>query len=317
MREVFLGEYIRQRRLDLGLTQAQLCEGICEPMTISRLENGKQTPSRNHINALLERLGLPADRYFALLSTQEQEIDALQKEIVSCNVQFQNALEEAEKKEFQLRAYEKIRALEKVADADDRIIKQFILRSQVLLGKENGGQYSPDEKLDMLSAAIRLTVPRFDLENIGNCLYSLDEVKVINQIAGIYSNKGQPRKAVEILAQLFKYIQTHYQNVLQSAGHLPLVTYNYSLTLYQCKRYEEAIEIAELGRQSCIKFGHYQFLAGLLHIMALCHYRAENNIMSSQLFHQSYYLYQAMGDEQGVSVLQEDAKKYCNIEFIS
>ena len=68
MKNVFLGEYVKQRRLDLGLTQEQLCYGICEPMTLSRLENGKQTPSRNRINALLQRLGLPDDRYFALLS---------------------------------------------------------------------------------------------------------------------------------------------------------------------------------------------------------------------------------------------------------
>lgn len=30
MKNVFLGEYIKQRRLDLGLTQEQLCDGICE-----------------------------------------------------------------------------------------------------------------------------------------------------------------------------------------------------------------------------------------------------------------------------------------------
>ena len=30
MKEVFLGEVIRQRRLELGLTQEELCEGICE-----------------------------------------------------------------------------------------------------------------------------------------------------------------------------------------------------------------------------------------------------------------------------------------------
>ena len=47
MKNVFLSEYVKQRRLDLGLTQEQLCDGICEPMTLSRLENGKQTPSRN------------------------------------------------------------------------------------------------------------------------------------------------------------------------------------------------------------------------------------------------------------------------------
>ena len=38
MQNFLLGEYIRQRRLDLGLTQAEVCSGICEPITLSRLE---------------------------------------------------------------------------------------------------------------------------------------------------------------------------------------------------------------------------------------------------------------------------------------
>ena len=44
MQNYKLGEYIRQRRLDLGLTQEQVCAGICESVTLSRFENGKQTP---------------------------------------------------------------------------------------------------------------------------------------------------------------------------------------------------------------------------------------------------------------------------------
>ena len=71
MKNVFLGEYIKQRRLDLGLTQEQLCDGICEPMTLSRLENGKQTPSRNRINALLQRLGPVSYTHLTLPTNRE------------------------------------------------------------------------------------------------------------------------------------------------------------------------------------------------------------------------------------------------------
>ena len=85
MQNYKLGEYIRQRRLDLGLTQEQVCAGICESVTLSRFENGKQTPSRNRINAILQRLGLPDDRYYALVTPEELEIEALKKEIVACN----------------------------------------------------------------------------------------------------------------------------------------------------------------------------------------------------------------------------------------
>ena len=53
MQEIFIGEAIRQRRLALGLTQEELCEGLCEPATLSRIENGRQAPSRSRANALL------------------------------------------------------------------------------------------------------------------------------------------------------------------------------------------------------------------------------------------------------------------------
>ena len=107
MKELFLGEYIKNRRMDLGLTQEQLCEGICEPITLSRLENGKQTPSRNRINALLQRLGLPDDRYFALLSKNEMEINALQEEIRMDTIRYQRAGDE-ERPKIRETALEKI-----------------------------------------------------------------------------------------------------------------------------------------------------------------------------------------------------------------
>ena len=179
MKNVFLGEYIKQRRLDLGLTQEQLCDGICEPMTLSRLENGKQTPSRNRINALLQRLGLPDDRYFALLSKNELEMEALQKEIVACNAN--HRVEEG---------FETLKKFEQIADHDDQIAQQFILRSKVLLGRLDQ-RYTPQEQIDLLMQVIRLTVPRFNLDEIERFFYSTDEIKIINQIGIAYSDDGQ------------------------------------------------------------------------------------------------------------------------------
>lgn len=109
MQNYKLGEYIRQRRLDLGLTQEQVCAGICESVTLSRVENGKQTPSRNRINAILQRLGLPDDRYYALVTPEELEIEALKKEIVACN-----ALKCVED------GFDKISQLEKIVKPDDQ-----------------------------------------------------------------------------------------------------------------------------------------------------------------------------------------------------
>ena len=64
MQELLVGEVVRRKRIEMGLTQEELCEGICEAFTISRIENGKQPPSRSTADALLQRLGVSDSRYY-------------------------------------------------------------------------------------------------------------------------------------------------------------------------------------------------------------------------------------------------------------
>ena len=52
-----LGETIYHLRKKAGLTQEALADGICSPVSISRIENGKQMPSGKVLEQLLARLG--------------------------------------------------------------------------------------------------------------------------------------------------------------------------------------------------------------------------------------------------------------------
>lgn len=301
MQNFFLGDYIKQKRLDLGLTQEQLCDGICEPMTLSRLENGKQTPGRNRINALLQRMGLPDDRYFALLSKNELEMEALQKEIVACNVTEQVA-----------EGFEKLAQFEALAAPDDQIAQQFILSSKVLLGRLDG-RYMPREQIDMLMQAIRLTVPRFDLENIESFLYTKDEITIINQIGLAYSDDGQNKKAAEIYYQLLRYVRKHFKETITLIGALPLVLYNYARVLDLCGRYEEGAELAQECRKACIQYGHYQELPRYLEIEAECRHFMGDEETSKELYYQSYYLCKVVEYQVGLEIVKKEAKEYLNL----
>lgn len=301
MQNFFLGDYIKQKRLDLGLTQEQLCDGICEPMTLSRLENGKQTPGRNRINALLQRMGLPDDRYFALLSKNELEMEALQKEIVACNVTDQVA-----------EGFEKLAQFEALAAPDDQIAQQFILSSKVLLGRLDG-RYMPREQIDMLMQAIRLTVPRFDLENIESFLYTKDEITIINQIGLAYSDDGQNKKAAEIYYQLLRYVRKHFKETITLIGALPLVLYNYARVLDLCGRYEEGAELAQECRKACIQYGHYQELPRCLEIEAECRHFMGDEEISKELYYQSYYLCKVVEYQVGLEIVKKEAKEYLNL----
>lgn len=307
MEKYFIGEIIRQKRTELGLKQCQLCEGICEPTTMSRIESGKQMPGLNTLKNLLQRLGLSDERYYALVSKNEMQIADLQTEIVSANV-FKDSQ----------RGLPKIAELEELADPDDHLLHQFILRSKASLGKREDGQivaYSLDEKLDMLFKAIRLTVPNFDIDAIEKGLYSIDEVKVINHIATVYSDLKQHEKAIRIYDQLLQYIKKHFQNILQSGGLLPLVAFNYARELDLIGRYTEAIEIAESGWKACTQYGQYRYLAPTIAIIAECNHFLGDDSKSKEYYRQSYYIYKAVDDERGARVITAEAKKYFGEDF--
>lgn len=307
MKTVSISDLIRQRRLALNLTQEQLGEGICEPITISRIENNRQMPSPNKLKALLERLGLPQDKYYALLREDEQRIANLQDEILACNVQ-----------EDSVRGLELLRELEQLAQPEDTLLRQFILRSRVLLGKLEDGQlrqYSTEERMELLLQAIHLTSPRFDLERIEKGLYSMDEVKVINQIALVYSDMGDHKKAIDIYYQLLRYIKQHFKNILQSGGLLPLVACNYARELGIVGRYKDSVEVAMLGWQACIQHGQYCILPSILSIMAENYHHMGMDNESQEYYKQAYYLYKAIGNFSNLQIIKNDAAKFFGENF--
>lgn len=313
MQEMFLGEAIKKRRLELGLTQEQLCEGICEPITISRLENGKQTPSRNRINALLERLDMPADRYYALLSKNELMVESLQKQITAYNIRFSQSRGEEKKqiRELALRAH---KALEALVEQDDILTHQLLLRSKIILGKESG-PYSTEEQKSMLLDAIRLSCPNFDLDEICSGLYTTDEIKIINQIAIAYIHEGKHMEAIEILSQLYKYIRKHFHNIPLTRAHLNMVIFNYATQLDAIGQYRKAIEIAEEGRRVCLDFGHYLSMPGLLEVMAESYHFLGEDKKSKDLYYQAFYFCKVIGDNNNLQTIRSEAKNYLNIDF--
>ena len=303
MKVKYLGEVVRQRRKMLGVPQEQVCEGLCTPMTLSRFESGRQTPSRDCVEAILQRLGLPGDRYYAQLTKAETQLSRLKKEVRAGSGQFERTFGDS-RQQARMSTLEKLRDLERCVKKDDRINRQFILGTRVTLEV-----YPPQQQLEMLMEAIRLTAPRFDPDELGKCLYCKDEVILINQIAIRYALCGQCGKAIDIYRQLLKLVQKK----IPDQNHLTLIAYNYALHLASEKRWEEALEISELGRQACITWGNYCMLPGFLHIEAECYYFMEKLSRSLELYQAAYHIYGAVMDTRNQEVLITDVKERFNL----
>ncbi len=314
MRELFLGEYIKQERLKQGFTQEQLCEGICEPITVSRMENGKQTPSYSRVRAFLQRLGLPDERFFALLSKHELEIKTLQDEIRTDSIRFERAAPE-DRPHIQTAGLEKLDQLEKLAEPDDRIVRQYIMSERATFGKPDG-PYPPEGKLELLLEALRLTVPNLDLEEINLGLYSMEETTLLNKIAVAYAQMGQPKRAIDIYRQLLKYVQKHYSDGMsQCAGKFALVACNYTNVLFMVGRYNDALEIAELGRKVCVEYPHYQFLPGILDLMGGCYFYLGDLNKCEEYYRDAHCLYKVIGNDRDRLLLEKAVKERLGVEF--
>lgn len=314
MEEAFIGSYIRQRREDLGLSQKQLCEGICSPTTMSRMECGAQTPSRNVVNALLQRLGLPTDRYLSLVNRNEVEINALRDDIRAKQIMQQHAVE-PEKEQIRQSARNQLARLELLCADDDNLTRQYILHYKTMLGREDGSRYAPEERLSMLLEAIRLTVPRFEIDKIGDFLYCMNEIKVINSIGHTYDDLGQLDTELEIDRQLVEYIKSHFQDILHTRGELPMIAHNYARALNISGQNEKAWKMVEEARQACIQYRNYQMLPRILHTAAIVQHDLGNEDRSRELYHQAYHVCKAIDDLRDLSLLQEDAWAHWGIRF--
>lgn len=305
MREVLIGEAIRQRRLELGMTQEQLGEGIFDPVSISRIETGKQTPSRKKLKELFERLGLPGDYCYVLRSNNAEKIVKYREEIISL---FEN--EEYEE------ALGKLEELKKLSEAEDHVTQQFILLMQCRMGKMENGErksYTFQEQFDLLQKAIRLTSPAFDINKVEQGLYNLEEMAALTLFAKAYSDNGDSERAISIYKRLLIYLHSHFPNILNSEGIFPLVAYCYAKELDKKGEYEKAFKLAKYGWQSCVRYEFYGSLFPILALIAqICHHMGDDE-QSEIYYRRVYYIYKVIGDKKGENRISREVKQTLKI----
>ncbi len=312
MEEMLIGTYIRQKRQDRGWTQEYLCDGICSVPTLSRIETNDRTPSSSVIKALLEKLGLPAGQFFALLSKDDISVDRLKKKIRNDKIRFRRAAE-SERKVIREQILRDLGALEEAGGEDNRFVRQFVLNTKAGIGTPEGF-YTPEEQLEILMEAIRLTIPRFDLKRIASFRYSAEEIMIVNLIARTYAKSGNRKKSLTISRRLLRYIENNNQTLDHYPRQFCLVAHNHAIDLTIEEQYNEAILLSERGRKICVEEGEYQFLPGFLAIMAECWYFLDNQSKSAELYNQAYVLYKSFGDNLNRAAMQREMKEHLGLD---
>lgn len=245
-----LGPVIRNRRIELGLSQEDLADGICSVPTLSRIENGERMPTKNHFEMLMQRLGYSAMSLDFFTDKQDFLIHELKFKVRQAYVAKDYLLAKCLIAEYA-----------KLICSESKIDKQFLLLYHTLLHLE---QYSHDEELASFEEALRLTCPGYSNGRIPHVL-SYEEIILLNNIAVCYDVPETRQHAIAILRTLKTYYDTNVINTEEALRTQPMVLYNLSKALGTAGYYDECLEVCDEGIHLAKKTSRCTFLGEMLY----------------------------------------------------
>lgn len=247
-----LSELIRKLRIEKGLTQEQLAEGICSPVTISRIENGTQQPSNKVLGLLLDRLG---DDLFHTLSTTVLRTDA--REQKNKEKEIMHYIASGKTKEAQ--------SLLSETNEEETVTlvqQQRIKYMEALLLKKNNGDSKEIQAI--LENALLLTKPKFDKNDFRNTILTSQEMQIINYLSIILWEKEEYRQAIRMSFELSESIERKQSFIQEQRQLYVCVLTNQIQFLESEKRYEEAYEICSKAEQICKETDYMSLFPELL-----------------------------------------------------
>ena len=234
MRHNSLGEIIRSLRKKACLSQEELADGICSPVSISRIENGAQMPSGTVLEALLARLGTSTyqlcDIYYRSEKQQafEQEAEMVGRAVAA------GKMDEAKERLVYLAG----------STGTDSLNMQYFLMLDASVKLAEGAE----KTLSILHQALAQTKSSFDPEDFRGVLLSVREANILNIMAAALFRCGRPQEAIRLGEELMSSLKRHKSGLQE----YQIIKINLAFNLAQCLekegRYSEAfiyIQMAE------------------------------------------------------------------------
>ena len=203
-------EVLRNRRAMFGLTQEQLCEGICSVKSLRRAEKGQTDMQMESVRKILNRLGLSGQMQWGKLITNDREtIKGVEKLIDYMN-----------NREFSM-AYEQLEKLKLKVSSDIPQNKQFFMERQAILDLEQG-KIDLEEFVKREKQALWYTLPVENLLEQKNIYLTERELTCIrNSWRGM--KEEEKRKSIIFLMEFCERHNSH-KDVLEAVSMYEFVT---------------------------------------------------------------------------------------------
>lgn len=183
-------DVLRTRREMFGLTQEQLCEGICSVKSLRRAEKGQTDMQRETLKKLLNRLGLSGQMQWSRLITSDREVIRMAEELADY----------INDRKFSV-ASKQLESLKSRIDLDIPQNKQYFLEKQALLEFEQG-KVTREEFVKMEKEALECTLRAENLYRKENVYLTEQEITCIrNSWRGMEGK--EKRELIDLIFRLY------------------------------------------------------------------------------------------------------------------
>lgn len=233
--EIYLcQDIIKGRRIGIGMSQQELAEEVCSPVTISRVERGITYPKRQELIKLLEKVKWSGENCTLTAQIGNPEYHQVTSKI--SNLTYLGKYQEAEKL---------LEELEKKIPEKNIFAQQYFLNSlntaQFALGKRSKKEY-----YILAEKALYLTVPRLDKEKWKKWHFTRAEVMCINAMSYACEDSGKEEEVIELLEIIKEFYERQYMDLKHYQVGYELTVRNLGNLLGNRGKYKEAILLADI-----------------------------------------------------------------------
>lgn len=222
----YLGDFIRDVRMEKGIRQSILCKGLCSKSTLSKIENNILIPPLEIMEALLQRLGIYTGAFEMYVNAKTYSFYQLKHSLSA--VVMESSKEKADRL-FGL--------LLKSVNEKNAVQRQYVLYTWGMLEQDSS------KKQFLLREALYQTLPDFHIAHIQDCVLTFQEMMILIHIAK--SLEKDTAKAILILYKLLEYFHVWEYETLEKVRIQKEIILVLSELLLSDKRFKE---LKELGK---------------------------------------------------------------------
>ncbi|CCQ94114.1 Transcriptional regulator, XRE family [[Clostridium] ultunense Esp] len=185
------------------------------------------------------------------------------------------------------------------------LLKQFILMVEaIILNKKH---YNPNEAMNKLTEALKMTTPKFALSNYKSFVYNSIELRILMNMALVMQNMETVDKALEIMRFCLKTVEPEDSTY-------PEICYNIAHTYHKLNIHEKALKFSNLGTENYAKHKNYNGISLLYFRKGIAEYFLNHDCFMDSL-NKSIVLCEVFKQFKLKDIIVDNCRSFYGIEL--